>query len=56
MAVVTAIKEVSKMKIKKQLVKEIIRLLDEAQKGGGSGAAIFEAEKTDVIKVLKMML
>lgn len=44
------------MKIKRKTVKEIIRLLDEASKSGGSGAARFEEEKSDIIKILKGML
>lgn len=39
------------MRIKRKTVKEIIRLLKQARKGGGSGAAIFDEEKSDIIKI-----
>ncbi len=44
------------MKIKRRTVKEIIKLLEQASKGGGAGAALFEEEKSDIIKMLKRML
>ena len=44
------------MKIKKQLVKEIIELLKESRKGGGSGAARYSDEKDDVIRELRRLL
>ena len=44
------------MKIKKQLVKEIIELLKQSTKCGGSGAARYSDEKDDVIRELRRLL
>ncbi len=44
------------MKIKKQLVKEIIELLKQSSKGGGAGAARYDRERDIIVNTLKSLL